>query len=52
MLPRLGVYRSFFFARRLKHSVRMEARLISFSAIGAASSGRDGALRRPVIAAR
>jgi hypothetical protein len=36
MPPRLGVYRNFSIARRLKHSVRMEARLISFSAIGAA----------------
>jgi len=36
MLPRLCVYRNCSFARRLKHSVRMEARLISFSAVGAA----------------
>jgi hypothetical protein len=36
MPPRLGIYPNFFFARRLKLSVRMEARLISFSAIGAA----------------
>jgi hypothetical protein len=36
MLPRLGVYRNFSFALRLKLSVRMEARLISFSAVGAA----------------
>jgi hypothetical protein len=36
MLPRLCVYRNFSFARRLKLSVRMEARLISFSAVGAA----------------
>lgn len=36
MLRCLCVYRNFSFARRLKLSVRMEARLISFSAVGAA----------------